>query len=310
MLPEMTPQEIANEICIRQVQSRIYGEGETFVMVEGKTDQVLWEEFRAQEDCTIYPAKGKDKIIAALKIAANRELRGVAGIVDADYWLINDEVKVSTENLLYDECCPDMELILCKSDALKKVLRHEMSGDEIDVKAIHHFADSLKQQSLTKAAKIGYFRLLNERENYGLNFKALLLADFVDNDALELDSEWLARRLVESRSDLSSIELLREVDKLRRCYSQDKILLCRGKDVISIMSHIVPHLYQIHFKKELPASAREIFQEKQLAKELRKAYEFIYFQDTSLFRRICDWQAQNQSYRILRHPCPKERTTP
>ena len=100
MLPEMTAHEIANEIGIRQIQSRIYGEGETFVMVEGKTDQVLWEEFRAKEDCTLYPAKGKDKIIAALEISKSRGYRGIAGIVDLDYWLITESDELATDNLL------------------------------------------------------------------------------------------------------------------------------------------------------------------------------------------------------------------
>ena len=50
MIPDPTPDEIVNEINTRQIYSRIYDEGETFVMVEGKTDHVLWEEYRSRKD--------------------------------------------------------------------------------------------------------------------------------------------------------------------------------------------------------------------------------------------------------------------
>ena len=69
---------------------RIYGEGETFVMVEGKTDEVLWEEYRSKEDCTIYPSKAKTGLLLHYDITKKRGNRGVAGIVDGDYWLITE----------------------------------------------------------------------------------------------------------------------------------------------------------------------------------------------------------------------------
>ena len=160
MTPEMTADEIVNEIGVRQIHSRIYGEGETFVMVEGKTDEVLWEEFRSREDCTVYPVNGKDRVVAALDIIRKRDSRGVAGIVDADYWLITQAAELGTANLLYDDCCPDMEMILLCSPALKKVLRHELPDE--DIAAAHDFADLLNRESRRLAAEIGYFRWLNE----------------------------------------------------------------------------------------------------------------------------------------------------
>ena len=297
MQAEMMPHEIANEIGVRQIQSRIYGEGETFVMVEGKTDEVLWEEFRSREDCTLYPAQGKEKIVAALGIIKKRGLGGVAGIIDLDYTLISQTFHRDMPNLLYDDCCPDMEMILLQSPALKKVLRHELPDEDID--AAHDFADRLNRESQRLAAEIGYFRWLNEVEKYGLNFKALKVADYVDIDTQQLNRDWFARRLVENRTDISSEELLREVGKLRE-QQPSEIQLCRGKDAIAIMAHIAPRLHQCHFGERLPDSAREIFQEKRLAKELRKAYEYIYFKDTSLFGCIQNWEKTNCPYKILK----------
>ena len=299
MQAEMMPHEIANEIGVRQIQSRIYGEGETFVMVEGKTYEVLWEEFRSREDCTLYPAQGKEKIIAALDITKKRGLGGIAGIIDLDYTLISQTYQRDMPNLLYDDRCPDMEVILLQSPALKKVLRHELSDE--DINAVHDFADLLNRESQRLAAAIGYFRWLNEVEQYGLNFKALRITDFVvDNDPLTLDRECLARRLAEGRGGISSERLLRETDELRESNPPEDIQLCRGKDVIAIMAHIMLVLYESHFGKALPNSASYLLKEKQLAKELRKAYEYIYFKQTSLFGCIRTWESPNCPYKILK----------
>ena len=226
MQPEMTAQEIANEIGARQIHSRIYGEGETFVMVEGKTDLVLWEEFRAKDDCTLYPTQGKDKIIDALQVTRKRELKGIAGIIDADYWLITDADELGAENLLYDDCCPDMESILLCSPALKKVLRHTL--DDLDIDDIHDFADSLKESSLRLAMEFGYFRLLNQLRDYGLHCNSIYLADVIDLDRLELDRDWVALRLAENCDAVTSEQLLEETVELReKCPPRDHQALPR-----------------------------------------------------------------------------------
>ena len=267
-------------------------------MVEGKTDEVLWEEYRSREDCTLYPAHGKDKIIAALGVGHESRHVRHRRIVDADYWLITDADELATENLLYDDCCPDMEVILLQSPGLKKVLRHELPEEDID--AAHDFADALNRESQRLAAEIGYFRWLNEVKGYGLNFKSLRIADFVDAETLALDRDWLARRLAERRDEISSEQLLRETAELRENNPAENLQLCRGKDVIAIMAHIMPVLNEAHFGEELPENIREVFQEKRLAKEMRKAYEFIYFKQTSLFGCIQEWQSANCPYKILK----------
>lgn len=298
MQPEMTPHEIANEIGVRQIQSRIYGEGETFVMVEGRTDLVLWEEFRAKDDCTLYPTQGKDKIIAALQVTRKRDMRGVAGIVDADYWLITDADELGAENLLYDDCCPDMELILLCSPALKKVLRNELTNYEID--AMHELADKLTSEALRLAMEYGYFRWLNECCDYGLACNDIRLAKAIDADALTFDRDWVALRLAEGRNSVTSEQLLEETAELREKCPPETILLCRGKDVLAIMALILPRLFESRFGHELPANAAALRDASQLAKELRKTYEYMYFRDTSLFGCIRAWERANREYKILK----------
>lgn len=289
MAPVLTQaKELISECILRRHT------GQPFVMVEGKTDRALWLEYAA---CDPIPTQGKEPILKALDSFILREAPGIAGIIDADYWLLSEADALATPNLLFDDCCPDMEMILLGSPALKKVLRHELHT--LKSADAHAFAESLTQNSQRLAAEIGYFRWLNETERYGLNFKVLCLPEFVDSETLTLDREWLARRLAGGK-DVSSETLLMAVAALRETQPPGAIQLCRGKDMLAIMAYIAPRVYQQHFDDALPESARELFDEARLAKELRKAYEYIYFVDTSLYQRIRDWQCANHPYRIIR----------
>ncbi|MCY3780793.1 MAG: DUF4435 domain-containing protein [Chloroflexi bacterium] len=299
MLPEMTAQEIANEIGVRQIQSRIYGEGETFVMVEGKTDEVLWEEFRSREDCTLYPAQGKDRIIAALGVTKKRGMQGVAGIVDADYWLITEADELGTKNLLYDDCCPDMESMLLCSPALKKVLRNNLYNYDVD--EMHQFAEKLTREAQRLAVEFGYFRLLNHLMNdYDLRCNTIRFEEVIDSDTLELDCEWVARRLAEDLSDITGEQLLRQVSELRTQYPPDNPQLCRGKDIVEILAYLLPLRFKAEFGEDLPQGLTAAFQGRALSISLRSAYDSAYFKGTSLFHCIRKWECANEPYRILK----------
>ena len=298
MQPEMTAHEIANEIGVRQIQSRIYGEGETFVMVEGKTDQVLWEEYRAREDCTLLPAQGKDKIIAALEVTRKRKMRGVAGIVDADYWLITEADELGTENLLYDDCCPDLETLLLSSPALKKVLRNNLYNYDVD--EIHEFAEDLTCVAKRLAAEFGYFRLLNHVKDYGIRFRDFDFSEVIDVDTLQLDSVETAKRLASTTADITGEDLLREVDELRERHPANRLQLCRGKDVVAILAILLPLRFKAKFGEDLPTSAAAALADRALSIHLRSAYDTTYFTETSLYGCIRNWECANIPYKILR----------
>ena len=298
MLPQWSPQAMANLIFQHQTYRRIYGEGETFVMVEGKTDQVFWEEYRSKEDCTMYPVNGKDRVVDTLGITNKRGSRGVAGVVDADYWLISEADELGTDNLLYDDSCPDMESILLSSPALKKLLRNELYN--YDIEEVHELADKLHSEGLRLALEYGYFRLLSHLNCYGLKCNAIPMSEVIDLDTLELDAKLVASRLTGDRSGITSDDLLQQVEDLRQRYPPDNLQLCRGKDVVSIMAHILPTLFRIQFGADLPPHSERAFGEKALSIRLRSAYEFGYFKQTSLFGCIRSWESANCPYKILK----------
>ncbi len=290
---------VVSEIIMRRFWSG--KKHETFVMVEGPTDKVLWEEFKNKK-CHLHnvpKGKGKDYIINEIESDALRGLPGIAAIVDADYWLITPPDELSTDNLLYDGYCPDVELILLNSPALKKVFRKTFY--KYDKYEIHEFAEKLKEESLRLAAELGYFRLLNHIEGCGISFKEIDYDEFIDKDTLEFNREgrdWFAKRLTESKAWISSKELLQGVERLRKEYPQEEynIQLCRGKDVISIMIYILPTLFKSQFGDDLPQNILNM----ELTGNLRMSYEYGYFEKTSLFSSIREWESDNPPYRIIR----------
>ncbi len=287
----MQPSEYVSEFILTRVHQK------SFVLVEGTTDRALWTEYAA-DDCHLRPAQGKDIILDVLKTPFLLGIPGIAGIVDLDYWLITDADELATENLLYDDCCPDMELILLSSPALKKVLRNELYSFEIE--KIHELADKLTCEALRLATEYGYFRLLNHLNDYGIRFRDFDLSEVIDPNTLQLNRQKTAKRLTQQKACISSEDLLRQVDDLREMYPPDNIQLCRGKDVISIMAIILPIIFHAHFGEEMPRDARSAFREKALSIRLRSAYDSAYFNGTSLFDSIRSWESANNPYKILK----------
>ena len=154
-----------------------------------------------------------------------------------------------------------------------------------------------KRQRL--AMEFGYFRLLNHLNDYGLRCNAIRFEEVIDIDTLKLDCEWIAKRLSEDAT-ISSEELLNEVLDMRTDYPPGNVQLCRGKDVISIMMYILPSLFESEFEDDLSQVAVAAFRPKALSKDLRMAYEYGYFRETSLFKCIRKWESDNRPFRIIK----------
>lgn len=277
---------------------------ESFVIVEGKTDRALWTEYRDDENCFVFPVEDSENrnnkaiVVKALLDSQQADISGIAGIVDGDYWLITQANELNTENLLFDMCWPDLESILLNSRALRKVLRHSVDTD--DIERLHVFADKLRAESQRIAAEFGYFRVLSLLKGYKLQCNRIRLKQVICLTALELDSKWIARRLAEDLSGITGEQLLREVSELRNQYTSENTKLCRGKDVIDTMVHILPTLFEAEFDETLSNQARASFHAKGLARYLRMSYEFGYFKATSLHSCIRNWESANTPYKILK----------
>lgn len=308
---EPKPNLIAECFFVRNLSGKMT----SFVMVEGETDRAALDQFAAVE-CALFPSRGKDNVLNALNSDGFIDVPGIAGIIDLDFTLLTNCYDNTSPNLLFDDCYPDLEMILLNSSDSSTLL--DVVSDNLtdyEREELHGWTHTLLNAAQNLAMEFGYFRLLNDCNDCGIGFSSFEYSnqpgfinfgesDFIDVDALELRREWTARRLaVSSKDKISWEELLRETAELRKKHppsNENRIRLCRGKDVIAIIAFVLPHLYQSHFGAEVPSSVKNVLEEKQLAKELREAYKGDYFKCTALCKCIRSWENTNSPYRILK----------
>ena len=287
-----------------------------WVLVEGESDLAFLWEYMTDRNCVLIDMQGKSEIIDALSAQVISGQHGVVGIVDADLWLITQSPDLEIENLLCDLDYPDVEVLLMSSRALRKSLRHDIRRIPrvtIPVVRIENFADQLAAQAFRLGMEFGYFRLLNDTENSGISFdlfwKSHQLDEFIDKQELTVDRDWFARRLADHHKSrwkrkperwISFDALLDGVCELEKIYPLPDKRLCRGKDVIAIAEFIGPIMFESEFTTLLSSKQMSTVGFEGLSTELRKCFEYIYFVETSLCRRIRTWESQPGDFRIIR----------
>ena len=321
MTPKRSPQALFNLFKSHQRYWRDYGLGETFVMVEGETDEDLWIKFCPKEVCTLFFADGKDNIVAALDIINDREEAGVAGIIDADYWLIRESDELQRENLLYDQCYPDAELMIlnsANSAALTDVLKTKFHSK--DDPNIQKLADLLQTEAERLAMEFGYFRLLNDCKDYGISFsdfwdsRHYRFDEFVDAEdihSIKIREKCFARRLADFHNVGKSLghygrienwELLEGVAKLKKMdkFKTPNIKLCQGHDTVALIAYLLPIKFKSVFGRNPPAMFTELRHRLKLEKKLRNKYKEEDFITTTLCDSIRNWECNNAGYKILK----------
>ncbi|MCY3781702.1 MAG: DUF4435 domain-containing protein [Chloroflexi bacterium] len=300
MFSNMPPYEIVNELR----KSRVADKHDSLVLVEGTTDRALLSSYQSQR-CQLFPAQSKERVVDVLDMAnVKTQLGGIAGIIDADLWLIEDDKRLKIINLLYDNV-PDIELVLLRSSALEKALRNtitEYSSDRIAALAF-----SLRNESLRLAADFGYFRLYHYRHpksDLKLRVVAEALPSYMDIEAIAWHSEKIADSLTSGSRRLTAAYLLEQIARLREKV-EPGILLCRGKDALSILAALLPTLYRRAFGNDdwldVVISQFQITpQNHEIARILRMNYEFEDFKHSELCKRVRSWESANNPYRILK----------
>lgn len=288
---------------------------EPWVLVEGESDVAFLWEYTTDENCVLIDTDGKSEIVEVLSSETIRGQSGIVGIVDADLWLITQPPELRLENLLCDLDFPDIEVLLMSSRALRKSLRHDVRRIPkvtVPVVRIENFADQLATQACRLSMEFGYFRLLNDTENSGINFdlfwKHHQLDEFIDKQELTVDRDWFARRLADHHRSrwkrkperwIPFDELLHGVFELEKVYPLPDKRLCRGKDAIAIGELIGPSLFESEFRTVLSSQQMRRIGFEDLSTELRKSFEYIHFVGTSLYSRIRAWESESEGFRIL-----------
>lgn len=235
-LPSSTPEELATEIILL----RNHYPHHAIVILEGPTDRALFAEFVANT-CELIPTGGKDKAIRALAIVERRNVRGILAILDADFWLLEQEDLPVSQNLVFTDVT-DMEVMLFMSPALEKVLRHTVSN--IDSRLIGDFGERLRAKTLDIGLVTGYLRWVDYRNrDYNLSIKKLTYDEIIDFENFTLDEEIVVRQVTSSTQFKPRLveAILNEISMLKTRHPSPSHI-CRGHDLLAITATILPLL--------------------------------------------------------------------
>ncbi|MGB7606132.1 MAG: DUF4435 domain-containing protein [Lutisporaceae bacterium] len=269
---------------------RILRKEKCYFIVEGDTDARLYRKFIDEESCDIVIAESKENVIEAISILNNMNFSGVLGIVDNDFWVL-DNYKNSINNLFVTDH-HDLEVMMINSNAFEHVF-----AEYADQIKYHEFIDGnikdIRTRLVDNSSIIGYLRWYSQRNNKNLDFGKIDFYKFVDLKSLEINIDKLINTVIDSSKLASNLEsdiVKKEIKKLqdKKC---DLLHVCCGHDLTELLS--------IGFREIFGAfNAKNLFSGG-VAGSLRLAYVLSYFESTTLYKQLFEWQSKNVVYRIF-----------
>lgn len=212
----------------------------TYIFVEGDGDVKFYKENMGLSNAYYRDANGWENVVELAGSAAELGLKQIWGIIDRDYHDFANEDYSTVKNLLLtDE--NDVEMMMFMSPAFEKFLFRCSTEDKTS-----KYSD-LREPILNAAARIGVFRMISYREKLGLVFGGIKIGKIVDRNTLDVDVERLLNQ-VYAHTRENEIEIEIKPNELKALATEEidkysKQLLCRGHDVMDILSIAMQRVY-------------------------------------------------------------------
>ena len=273
--------------AIRLQRSTFLG---TFLLVEGGTDRTFYERFTDKDACKLVPTSGKPssklRAIKILEILDKDNFQGILAIVDADFDHL-ENLPIQSPNLIRTDT-HDLETILINSPALDKVLSEFGSVEKINT-----FGRDVRQTLLEVGISVGYLRWISQLDGLNLTFMDIKFSKFIDQKTLKIDE----LKLIQEVKHKSQAFALKNEDLQQRLTKQkddkhDHWQICCGHDLVEILS--------FGLRKTIGSANASDVELDLLEKSLRLAYEAVYFSQTQIYLSICEWEANNQPFKVFR----------
>jgi hypothetical protein len=259
----------------------ISGHKDTYVVVEGPTDEALFSEL-LNDRVRFRVAEGKTRVVATMKLLEGYEVKRAFGIVDADYWpLTGDNPNLSN---LFITDTPDVESLVVRSEAFRKAVKNYCN-----LKFVEDFlrregveAPVAVRDILVKgAATLGYLRYISQKEKKNIDFKGVDFSCFVNIETLNVDNERLCVFL--ESSGRVSHSLAAQWLNLYTKEENDPWKFACGHDIVSLMVLALRNS-NLGWREN-----RDSYNKDDIEAGLRQAYETRHFRETCLCRNIEDW---------------------
>lgn len=282
----LTPDREANAIRLE----RATFEG-VFLLVEGELDRKFYARFINKATCKIKPVPGKPssktRVITIVEILENSNFQGILGIVDADFDHVTN-LMLQVANLIQTDL-HDLETMLVHSPALEKVV-NELGSEE----KINNFQEyeSLRAALLNSGLPLGYLRWISIDQGLNLSFETISFSKFIDEKKLTLDEIKMIEEVRNKSQCYSrSIKDIKNFLDTKKSSDHDPWQVCCGHDLAEILS--------LGLRKALGSVS---IQTDDLERQLRLAYEEVFFYRIQMYLKIREWENNNSRFQILNHP--------
>lgn len=267
------------------------------VFVEGGGDFKLWRNFIQKNHTKVTICNGCEKVIEATILGNEKGIR-CFGIIDRDFRSILGFENLPENIFITDE--HDLEMMICHTDSLGKVLNNYDSSHKIDV--FEEERGSVRDYVLSLSDQIGYLKLLNKRIDLNIMLKKqdkdgdIVLPSYEKflNKQCQIKSlEEMIRYLIQwsensGKKANKSLEEVMQAYREEAATRQDSWQLSNGHDFAYLLTYFVHH--KIGCKKKT-------WQE--IESELVLAYEHDFFMQTAMFRSMYDWIMANNNNETL-----------
>ena len=271
----------SDDICNQISMERTVFDG-TFLLVEGVTDERLFEKFVDKEHVQIIEAHSKDNVRHAVKdMKSSRKDEKVIGIIDADLdRLLDRKVKPP----LFHTDCRDMEMMVIRSNALDDVL-----DEYCERESLMKFTESVgpvREALLSASYPIGLLMFISQTEGLNLSFKDLEFERFINSRTLSLNVDSMVDAVIFNSKNCRMgkkalvSRLGREAENL-----DDEWDAARGHDTVDILL--------LALKRNFGSFNSRNLNEGELGGALRLAFSDACFRSTELFANTDEWARTN-----------------
>lgn len=271
----------SDDICNQISMERTVFDG-TFLLVEGVTDERLFEKFVDKEHVQIIEAHSKDNVRHAVKdMKSSRKDERVIGIIDADLdRLLGRRVKPP----LFHTDCRDMEMMVIRSNALDDVLDEYCEREPL--MKFTELVGPVREALLSASYPIGLLMFISQTEGLNLSFKDLEFERFVNSRTLSLNVESMVDAVIFNSKNCRMgkkaliSRLHRETENL-----DDEWDAARGHDTVDILL--------LALKRNFGSFNSRNLNEGELGGALRLAFSDACFRSTELFADTDEWARTN-----------------
>lgn len=269
----------SEDICNHLSMLRSVYDG-TFVIVEGVTDQRLFEKFIEKSDVRIMQAHSKDKVRSIVKTMKDRRHDDkVIGIMDPDLELVNRR-RVSPP-LFYTDC-RDMEMMLIRSNSFEDVMDEYVDRGRLENTGMD--IGTLRESIVSASSCVGKLMKVSSDNRWSLCFKNLDFSRFIDTRTLEchIDDmiEAVLANTVTRRPSRRNV-----TDAYMNEPDYDPWIVARGHDTVDIILLVL--------RKSIGAFNSRNLNEGELSGSLRLAFSDFDFIGTELYESTHAWSEES-----------------